>query len=118
VWVERFGYGDQYEGNLESLSLTVEFGAPFDDPYIYFAAGDETSNLNYDIAGNHADCSEGFCSATDAEGNFDEDTRTFEWMDVPVSAPEPGTRSLLLLGLVALVALRGAQGRLPDSART
>ena len=54
VWVERFGYGDQYDGHLESLSLTVEFGAQSVDPYIYFAAGEDTVNLSYNIAGNHA----------------------------------------------------------------
>ena len=111
VWTERFGYGETYDYQLQSISMTVEFGHAYDDPYIYFAAVDDVVNLSYEINGNFADCNEGFCNGGDGHGNYDEDFRNFDWTGVPVPAPEPGTLALLALGVAGFLAASGIRPR-------
>jgi hypothetical protein len=101
AWIEQYQlHGGEPE--LVGMRVTMEIAPFVIDPSIEFAAGGETIHLSYLVGGNSADCAEGFCEAVDANGNFDNDFRHFEWFEEPISAPEPGTLALFSLGLAGL----------------
>ena len=98
-WVEDF----DDEGFSFNTFVTMSNGA-----FVNFAAGfDQGTFLQYDVNGNFADCINGFCEGQDAGGDFFYNLfQNFEWFEEPVTAPEPGTASLLGLGLLVLGLMR------------
>ena len=75
---------------------------------LFFGAGDEDINLNFNLAGNYASCSNGYCYAQAPDGSSTEDIYyDFSINPEPAdSVPEPAAIALLLAALACLLIRR------------
>jgi hypothetical protein len=89
------------------IGTVLELQTPGGDR-LYFGAGDEDVQFNFDIAGNYASCSNGYCYASAPDGSSTEDIYyDFSIDPEPAeSAPEPPTILLWLMALAGLLTYR------------
>ncbi|RPI13636.1 MAG: hypothetical protein EHM60_08635 [Lysobacterales bacterium] len=102
----RWTYSYDNWGRPELRGVSVEMGRQRQDPYLYFAAGDEDGLLEYKILGNFGSCTfSGSCGGFEVGAGYDEDYRHFEWQEVAVPAPEPASRLTFLVAFLALLGI-------------